>query len=115
MVMQEMELFQLRHSGGEETEFVVCSNTEGSPWFYLVWNLGKPLKEKIEVPIVYYADKNLPLEDFPWGNSTEFLASPKLLGILKKSGARFDVYRSIIRFPDSKEIDNYVAINFLES
>lgn len=111
---QEHEMFRLLHSGGNETEFVVCGNAVDSPWFYLGWNLGRPL-ETIEEPVLYTTDTNLPLEDYPWGNAMQFIASPKLLSLIKESGARFDVYRSLIRFPNGRVVDDYVTINFTQA
>lgn len=110
-------IYMLENTAGSATKFVTCTIPEESPYFYTWWTSGKPLKEKIEEPIIYHVyDHDGSVEDFPFTNAGQFLISSKLYQLLKESGAKFDSYRSNIIIEDTGIwLKDYYTINFIES
>jgi len=97
-----------------ETRFLVCTNRPSSPWFFLSWNIGKPLGDSVQEPIVYFGDLDLKPEDLQLTNGIQFLVSERLLEILKAHGANAEVFRSEIVFPNGKRRMDYFSLNFLD-
>ena len=110
-----MKFYLFTYSDEPVTDYVVCYVKESSPWFYLCWSLGKPFDEAFPTPIIYYADREEELQDYPLTNADQFLVSNTFHDVLVASGAKFASYESKIILPSGDILSHYFTLNFTES
>lgn len=108
------KIYRLMRPRTFETEFLVCTNKPSSPWFFTPWNIGRSLGDSVPQPVVYFGDHNLEPEDLQLTNGIQFLASERLVTILRKWHANFEEYKSEIVFPSGQKRSDYYSLNFLD-
>ena len=106
-------LYLIKNGGGDRTDFPTYGQIVPKHQQHAyVWFSGKPIQVDIEEPITYQADKDFPLEDFLYTNTTQFVISRKLYCIVNKFTRFAKPYRARITF-ESKELStDYISVNF---
>lgn len=115
MHVNHTSLYRLVRPRTLETKFLICTNRPESPWFYLPWNIGRPLANSVQEPVVYYADYDMEPEDIQLTNGIQFLVSEKAISLFKKWNANIETFNSEIIFPSGKKRTDYYSVNVLDA
>ena len=101
-----------RLAGTDCTNFVTCTIEEFDGWTRFCWSSGEPYFKVILPEILtYHCDKNLPLGDFPYSNSGQFLVSGRVADLFKEMNAQnIDYYESRLIQPNDTVIEGYVTV-----
>lgn len=103
------------HDGGEKARFFSCGVEQFEGWEDIGLNFGKRPEKTLQIPLKYYANNEMPPEDYPrTGSCCWFLLSQKVVNILKDNNIpNIDYYESQIISPKGEIFENYYTINVL--